>query len=86
MVRGTSRRVIVVDSPDAELFEQAIFLVRSGAAGERGVTPQMLVNEACRVARECARPAVARRGLPPFLWAAVGAAAAGLVWLLLTLL
>ena len=27
MVKGTSRRVIVVDSPDTELFEQAIFIV-----------------------------------------------------------
>ena len=31
MVRGTSRRVIVVESPDTNLFEQAIFIVRNDA-------------------------------------------------------
>lgn len=54
MVRGTSRRVIVVDSPDTELFEQAIFIVRNDAVNRNGVTAQRLVDEACRVARTCA--------------------------------
>ncbi|MBQ9459327.1 MAG: translation initiation factor 2 [Oscillospiraceae bacterium] len=55
MVKGTSRRVIVVDSPDTELFEQAIFIVRNDILSDRGVTAQMLVDEACRVARSCTR-------------------------------
>ena len=38
MVKGTSRRVIVVDSPDTELFEQAIFIVRNDAMNRNGVT------------------------------------------------
>ena len=37
MVKGISRRVVVVDSPDRRFFEQAIFIVRNDAAGE-GVT------------------------------------------------
>ncbi len=37
MVKGISRRVVVVDSPDQRFFEQAIFIVRNDAAGE-GVT------------------------------------------------
>ena len=37
MVKGTSRRVIVVDSPDTELFEQAIFIVRNDAMNRNGV-------------------------------------------------
>lgn len=57
MVRGTSRRVIVVDSPDTELFEQAIFIVRNDAVNRNGVTAQRLVDEACRVARTCGRTA-----------------------------
>ena len=44
MVRGTSRRVIVVDSPDTELFEQAIFIVRSDVSTRSGVTAQKLVD------------------------------------------
>ena len=57
MVKGTSRRVIVVDSPDTELFEQAIFIVRNDAMNRNGVTAQRLVDEACRVARTCGRTA-----------------------------
>ena len=34
MVKGISRRVVVVDSPDRRFFEQAIFIVRNDAAGE----------------------------------------------------
>ena len=51
MVKGTSRRVVVVDSPDPHIFEQAIFIVRNDAFRKEGVTPEQVVNEACRVAR-----------------------------------
>ena len=34
MVKGISRRVVVLDSPDQRFFEQAIFIVRNDAAGE----------------------------------------------------
>ena len=54
MVKGTSRRVIVVDSPDQKLFEQAIFIVRNDAFSQDGVTPQQVLGEACRIARGCA--------------------------------
>ena len=89
MVKGTSRRVVVVDSPDTELFEQAIFIVRNDILSERGVTAQMLVDEACRVARSCSRasPAFKRRlRVPPLVCGALGALGIGLVWLLTTLL
>ena len=45
MVRGVSRRVIVVKPEQPELFEQAIFLVRDYNA-PRGD----MVREACRIA------------------------------------
>lgn len=91
MVKGTSRRVIVVDSPDTELFEQAIFIVRNDILSERGVTAQMLVDEACRVARSCARshvkqPKALLRPGGGLFWGAVGAGGIGLVWLLTALL
>ena len=90
MVRGTSRRVIVVDSPDTELFEQAIFIVRADAATRSGVTAQKLVDEACRVARSCggARPRsrnLLRRGSPA-LWCGIGAGGIALVWLISVLI
>ena len=49
MVKGISRRVVVLDSPDQRFFEQASFIVRNDAAGE-GVTSRELVEEARRVA------------------------------------
>ena len=90
MVRGTSRRVIVVDSPDTELFEQAIFIVRADAATRSGVTAQKLVDEACRVARSCggARPRsrnLLRRGSPA-LWCGIGAGGIALAWFLSVLI
>ena len=88
MVKGTSRRVIVVDSPDTELFEQAIFIVRNDAMNRNGVTAQRLVDEACRVARTCGRTATCskrsffRRGSPA-LWGCIGAGGIALAWLLI---
>lgn len=88
MVKGTSRRVIVVDSPDANLFEQAIFIVRNDAVGRDGVTAQQLVSEACRVAKGCAqgsgRRPLLRRGAV-WLWCAGGTGVAALIWLLCAL-
>lgn len=91
MVKGISRRVIVVDSPDPHIFEQAIFIVRNDAAAGGGVTSQQLVDQAVRIARNYVRThggtVPARRFSAPMLWAALlGASAIGLVWLLVYLL
>ncbi len=90
MVRGTSRRVIVVESPDTNLFEQAIFIVRNDALSKDGVTAQQLVDEACRVARSYTRTHSPRRpllrGATPVLWSAAGALGISLVWLLTVLI
>lgn len=89
MVKGTSRRVIVVDSPDPKLFEQAIFIVKNDAFTQEGVTSQQILGEACRIARGCASAPAAKppfwRRLPWWGWLILGAAAvaAGVsVWLL----
>ena len=50
MVKGITRRVIVVRSPDPQYFEQAIFLLREGAA-EDGVSAQQVLQQAGEVAR-----------------------------------
>ena len=85
MVKGISRRVIVVDSPDPQIFEQAIFILRTDGGG---VSSQQLVDLAVRIAKNYARcQGLPRRRVrvPGWLWAAIGAAAIGLTWLLCTL-
>ena len=89
MVKGISRRVVVVDSPDQRYFEQAICIVRNDAAGE-GVTAQALVEEARRVARNYAggdhgRFSRAWRELTPAVYTLIGAGGIGLVWMLASL-
>ena len=86
MVKGISRRVVVVDSPDQRFFEQAIFIVRNDAAGE-GVTSRELVEEARRVAKHYAggdhgRFSRAWRELTPIVYTSMGAAAIGLIWMI----
>ncbi len=50
MIKGISRRVVVVKSPDRRFFEEAIFIVREGIVGKGGVTAEQVVEEARRVA------------------------------------
>ena len=90
MVKGISRRVVVVDSPDQRFFEQAIFIVRNDAAGE-GVTSRELVEEARRVARNYAggdhgRLSRAWRELGPAVYTLRVAGAMGLVWMIVALM
>ena len=90
MVKGISRRVVVVDSPDQRFFEQAIFIVRNDAAGE-GVTSRELVEEARRVARNYAggdhgRLSRACRELSPAIYTLMGAGAMGLLWMIVALM
>ena len=84
MVRGTSRRVIVVESPDTNMFEQAIFIVRNDAAvGSGGVTSQQVVDQAIRIAKDYARshgaPPRRRLRMSPWLAAHLGGAVIGVV-------
>ena len=90
MVKGISRRVVVVDSPDQRFFEQAIFIVRNDAAGE-GVTARELVEEARRVARDYAvgdhgKLSRTWRELSPAVYTLMGAGAIGLLWLIVALI
>ena len=50
MVKGTSRRVIVVRSPDERLFEQAIFLLKEDITQENPITAQQLIRQASEAA------------------------------------
>ena len=90
MVKGTSRRVIVVDSPDPKLFEQAIFIVKNDAFSQEGVTSQQILGEACRIARGCAPSQTAKPSqwmrVPWWGWTALGAGLATGIALLMLLL
>lgn len=89
MVKGISRRVIVVPSPDPRFFEQAIFLLKEDALKREGVTAQQVVQEAKEVADSYLRkntPARSRlmrlRGWSGWLWFLAGAGCVSLLWLI----
>lgn len=77
MVKGTSRQVLLVRSPDEDLFEQAIFVIKEGS---KPVTEEMLLKEAERLLRKPMHPVAARLYGP--VWACGGAALTGLIWLI----
>ena len=78
MVKGISRQVIVVQSPDPKLFEQAIFILKEDAVGAEGITDEALLKEANRLIRS------PRAKLQPSYagpaWACCGALLTGLIW------
>ena len=80
MVKGISKQVIVVHSPEPKLFEQAIFILKEDA---QGITDEQLLKEANRALRgsggEGKRQKLALYGPA---WACGGAALTGLAWLL----
>ena len=83
MIKGISRRVIVVKSPDRRFFEEAIFIVREGAVGVPGVTAEQVVEEARRVADgfvgKCRRQRWYRR-IPAPGYAVIGALVSTALW------
>jgi len=90
VVKGTARRVIVVKSPEAKVFEEAIFIIREDALSENGVSAARLLEEAHQIAAgysQRRKPGKLFSGrLSPAIAAAGGAAVTGLAWLLLQLL
>ncbi len=83
MVKGISRQVIVVQSPDKKLFEQAIFILKDGAAA---VTEEQLMKEAKRIIRHPKMDGGRRRLCFGAVWACAGAALTGIVWLVTALI
>lgn len=86
MVKGISRQVIVVHSPDPKLFEQAIFILKDEAVAQ-GVTDELLLKEAQQAIRNHVGGTRRKRfGAQGPVWAAGGAVLTALVWLLTCLL
>ncbi len=77
MVKGISRRVIVVKAPVHGIFEQAIFFVGDGPFSGTEVDAENILREACAVADDYVRTHCnpGRRLFPkPFLIAAISSA------------
>lgn len=81
MVKGISKQVIVVNSPDPELFEQAIFILNEDAVGREGVTEERLLKEA-RSLIGAGRSQRQNVLIAATVWASAGAFATGLIWLI----
>ena len=82
MVKGMSRQVIVVPSPDPDLFEQAIFILRQDAVGRKGVSDRELLRQAKQAAGAYLAPKKRKRKLKEPVWAVLGGLAVGMAWLL----
>lgn len=86
MVKGLSRRVIVVKAPDERVFEQAIFIIREDYALSAGVSEGDLLRQAREAAEDYLQSCGGgRRGslwkrLRPPVYAAAGAAATAAAW------
>lgn len=82
MVKGNSRQVILVNSPDQKLFEQAIFILKDEAV-EQGMTDELLLKEAKKILHSSSGMGKKRRvwHYGP-VWAAAGAVGMAGIWLL----
>ena len=83
MVKGVSKQVIVVHSPDKELFDQAIFILKDGAV-RQGISEEQLLKEAQQAIHSPDKRRYLRYYGP--VWACGGAAVTGLLWLLTVVL
>ena len=86
MVKGISRQVIVVHSPDPKLFEQAIFILKDEAIGQEGITDEALLKEAKRLISGHQSGKKRQYASGGVVWAFAGAVLTGTVWLLTVLL
>ena len=84
MVRGTNRRVVVVRSPDPQIFEEAIFIIREDLF-RREDSADKVLRQARQAANAYLGRTVGKRRwyarLPATLYAGLGAVAAGIAWL-----
>ena len=84
MVKGISKQVIMVHSPDPKLFEQAIFILKDEAV-ENGITEEELLKEA----KNLIRPGQGRQRKLRYygpIWACGGAVITGFIWMITLLL
>ena len=83
MVKGVTRQVILVKSPDPKLFEQAIFFVKDEALAD-GVDAEQVLKQARRAADSYVKEGKKGDGrlghVPGALWCGAGMVAASVCW------
>ena len=88
MVKGLARRIILIKSPDSDIFEEAIFLVKEEALS-KGVNQKDIIRQAQAVANEYIKTNTKKkaiRSLPPYVIFVSGAILTGLIWLVTIIL
>lgn len=85
MVKGVTRQVVMVRSPDPKLFEQAIFLLRENC-GPDAPSEREILRQAQQIADDYILRATPRGQfwsvLRPLLYTLLGGAAASIFWVL----
>ncbi len=82
MVKGISRQVIVLQSPDPKLFDQAIFILKEDVLRQGGITEDVLMKEARGLINSPPKRRLRYNGL---LWSLGGALLTGIAWLITVL-
>lgn len=80
MVKGVSKQVIVLNSQDRTLFDQAIFILSDAALKNNGVTDDVLLKEAKRLINSSDRRP--RNHYSKWIYTLLGAIVTGVIWLL----
>ena len=84
VVKGITRQVILVKSPDPKLFEEAIFIVKEEAMNREGVGAEQVIRQARQAADNYLKGSRIKKGLfdriPGPAWGAAGAALASAGW------
>ncbi|MBQ3009962.1 MAG: translation initiation factor 2 [Oscillospiraceae bacterium] len=84
MVKGLSRKVIIVKSPDPKIFEQAIFIVRDDFFSSQGIGEKELLRQAKQAANGYVNQTYGWHrfhSFYPMVFGVVGAAAVALLWI-----
>ena len=79
MVKGISRQVIVVESPDQKLFEQAIYILKDG---QKELSDEALLREARKITQTKQEGSRGSLVLYILCGVLIGAALTGIAWVL----
>ena len=83
MVKGLSRKVIIVKSPDPKIFEQAIFIVRDDYLSSQGIGQKELLRQAKQAANGYVNQTYGWhrfRNIHPLIFGGIGATAVLILW------
>lgn len=79
MVKGISRQVIVVESPDQKLFEQAIYILKDG---QKELSDEALLREARKITQTKQEGSRGSLVLYILIGVLIGAVLTGIAWVL----